>query len=234
MVARSGGLFDVSLTEMLGFEQVPCCESDHSITDQEFHSFISLYQIKDYENAISMVYEQHTGCSSDENTESFALDDATSLGSQTDSEENVSDSEDDMTTTSSFTSNSGASLMRRRSNSTSSESSELHSVTKWYGMFIPAENALYLESPSTSELHSDCLTDILDVAECMNAFKVYIGIPRNRLDVVRQYLFAGFEISKKGRIEKQTPASVHAAQSTTITPHGTPAGSNHILLEYEL
>jgi len=221
---------------MLGFEQVPCCEDDYSITNQEFHSFVSQYQIKDHENAISMIYEQHNGCSDENGTnESFSFDSDVSSGSQSDSEDLVSDSEDDLS--GSYRSTSGAALMRRsRSNSTNSTASvpsEMHTVTKWYGMFIPAENALYLESPSTSELHSDCLTDILDVAECMNAFKVYIGIPRTRLDVVRQYLFAGFEIAKKSnKIEKPTPAQLHGAAHQTQGISA--AGNNHILLEYEL
>lgn len=228
-VERWGGLFDVSLTEMLGFEQVPCYEGEHSVSNQEFLSFVSKYNIPKYENAVSMIYEQYSGANNSEAESSYVTDED-SFGNS-DSEENVSDSEDDSNTSSSK-SRKEFSLLRRRSRSNSIESqssnngSEMVTVTRWYGIFVPSENALYLESPS-SALHSDCLTDILDVAECIQCFKVYIGIPRNRLDVVKRYLFAGFEISKKGQLQKQSPASMH--QEVKRAP-----AQSHILLEYEL
>lgn len=224
MAGRSGGLFDVSLTDMLGFEQVPClaesADSVQGIQRQKFENFIASYSIQDWSNAVSMVYEQHSN-----NASSLSSDDS-SLASQSDSEDLSSDSEDDLTS-SSFNSNNGSALMQ--ANLASATAEEMETVAHWYGVFVPSENALYLESPSAS-LHNDSLTDILDIADCVNCFKVYIGIPRNRLDIVRQYLFAGFEISKKGKTEKSTPAGVQSAQAN----RNTSGAQNHILLEYEL
>lgn len=235
MEGKSGGLFDVSLTEMLGFEQVPCLEGDSSLSKEEFLSFVSRYNIKDYENAVCMVYEQHVGpnhAPSDE--DSFSDED----GSLLDSDCALSDSED--SNSSSFNSRYGFSLLKKsRSHSSLAlpkGTTEMTNVTRWFGVFLPTENALYLESPPSSALHNDCLTDILDVAECINCFKVYIGIQKNRLDVVKRYLFAGFEISKKGQLQKLAlgaPASVAPAASAASGVLGTP-GQNHILLEYEL
>lgn len=217
---RWGGLFDVSFTEMLGFEQAPCYDGEHGFSNNEFLSFISKYNIQNYDDAVTLIYEQYTG-----ETKSDSSSEDDSFGSDSEDYAN-SDSEDD-STNSSFKS---FSLFRRTSQSAKAvkKPSEMVTLTRWFGVFIPSENALYLESPS-SALHSDCLTDILDVAECIQCFKVFIGIPRNRLDVVKRYLFAGFEISKKGQLQKQSAASMNQEMKG-----GAAATQNHILLEYEL
>lgn len=210
---------------MLGFEQVPCYEGEYSISNQEFLSFISKYNISKYDDAVSMIYEQYSSNNSDSNMDLSNSDDD-SFGSQTDSSDDTISSESEEDTNSSFSKKKSCLRKRRSVPATFRKSSEMSTVTRWYGVYIPSENALYLESPSTT-LHSDCLTDILDIAECIQCFKVYIGIPRNRLDLVKRYLFAGFEISKKGQLQKQ----VQASSSHDIK--GVPA-QGHILLEYEL
>lgn len=214
-VGRWGGLFDVSFTEMLGFEQVPCYDGEHGYSNQEFLSFLSKYNIQNNEDAVVLIYEQYTG-ETESKTDSSSDDDLSS------------DSEDCTTSESDDDSSSFMNMFRRKSMKKVAKTEELGTMTRWFGVYVPSENALYLESPS-SALHSDCLTDILDVAECINCFKVYIGIPRTRLDVVKRYLFAGFEISKRGQLQRHTAALKNYEMKGPAA-----ANQNHILLEYEL